>query len=911
MKLNFSVSTKTFSLLGACLSIFVGSHRANAQTLTGATGPGLDLTGTLTYDLDWYSSEFLNEYEKQITVSYSNFSSTDKIIVTGNSSSTQVQYWQVKENINQTWKDVTNSSAAGTAANLCFAPGTGSGSVTFSFRRMGSGGSGSFDNDISIAVADQSCNITTGTGKEIVLNTTVIVDEYVYNYGSQATLSNYSDASAWSPQRSTTRSSDVLVFDRGTTAVTVQMDVTSETVKKIVLMRDADVSIDDRNSTRTLTLSGTNGGMVTDATSTLTINGSDTVKFNLSSGAEADINGDLIIKSPTNTSRVCRLSFTGGGSIYFGGDVDVQTRTSLRVQQNSENTIFFDGTSQEFKGAGDVYFNYLTNVTVGVSGKTATPNTNLTLRRGLPILGVLTLRNYATLTNTTVPASSSATDWQAWMPDLQIKNDGSHRGRIATLGTNASISGSSYFEMYSNGIRTYRTIGFPMDNMNLSQITDDLIISGVYTGTNQDSMDRSCGYCKASSYLWDETNSTWDSLNGSNTPTKIASGQGLLLFFRGLAGNGLGNPSAAANAGNIDYKGVFTTGTKTATLVKAGSGTFAGYNLVGNPYPCHIDFTKLTRTNVQNKFQILDPTTKSYNVWNNTTGSVSKTGSTLFRNDANANIIEIGASFFAIADQNNGTIEFNEDDKVTTEPAATAFRTEQTPIPCNQLHGSIQFVTDTIEYMDMNILEWNASYDGVSSNVDKYDADKFYGGYLAIGTVTPENNWLSMDYRPATGETKQVIPMSIRTMQKTAYKMIFQTCEDNSEYFVSVRDKQNDSLIEVGAETQYIFETKTGDQYDNDRFEIVIENKTNSIDQIKSDFQITAYPNPIEQNSFRLLGLKDKQINEVTVSDIYGKQHAVHFENGLVTLGETLNAGTYFVKVNTKQGVAYTKIIVQ
>ena len=909
MKTNFFVSSKNLLLFLALWGIFGFSNVAKAQTLTGATGPGLKNTGTLTYDLDWYSSEFLNEYQKQVTVSYSSFTSTDKITVLGNSASGQVQYWQVQDNITQTWKDITLTS--GGATNLCFAPGAGSGSITFSFRRMGTGGSGTFDNDITIEVADNSCNVVTGTSKKLTLNATAIIDQYVYNFGSQATLSNWSDVSAWSPQRSTLRNNDVLVFDRGTTAITVQMDVTSETIKKIVLMRDADVLIDDRNSTRTLTLDGSNGGLLTDASSTFRIRGSDTLRFNMTNGAEADINGDLLIQSPTNSSAACRLSFKGGGNIYFGGDVDVQTRTSLRVEPSSQNTIFFDGESQEFRGAGAVYFNYLTNVTVGVSGKSATPNSVLTLKRGLPILGVLTMRNYGTLTNTTLPASASAADWQAWLPDLQIKNDGQNRGRIATLGTNAAINGSSYFEMYSNGIRTYRTIAFPMNNMHLSQITDDLIVSGVFTGSNQDSMDRSCGYCKASSYLWNESNSAWDSLNGSNTANKIATGQGLLLFFRGLAGNGLGNPSAAANAGNIDYKGEFTTGTRTATLVKSGSGTFSGYNLIGNPYPCHIDFTKLTRTNVQDKFQVLDPTTKSYNVWNNTTGSVSKTGSLLFRNDANANIIEIGASFFAIADQNNGTIQFNEDDKVTTEPAATAFRTEKTPIPCNQMHGSIQFVTDTIAFMDMNILEWNATYDGVSSNLDKYDADKFYGGFLAIGTLTPENNWLSMDYRPAVNESKQVIPMSVRTMQKAEYKLTFQTCEDNSEYFVSVRDKQNDSLIEVGAETPYIFETKNADKFVNDRFEVIIESKTNAINQVKSDFQIAAYPNPIEQNSFRLLGLKDKQIISVSISDIFGKQHAVRFENGSVILGESLNAGTYFVKVNSNEGVAYTKIIVQ
>jgi hypothetical protein len=901
-----------FFLKSVCVLLFVFTvvfEKSYGQTLTGASSAGLENTGTLTYNLKWYSSERVDEYNKVVLVDYQNFSSTDKITVTGNSSSGQVQYWQVKESVSNTWKDITLTS--GGTTNLCFAPGTGSGTVTLTFRRMGNGGVGTFLNDISVEVADNSCNISTGTGKKITFNASVTVDQYVYNFSSQATLANWGDNSAWEPSRSTLRTNDVLVFDRGSTPVTVNVNVSSQTIKNLILTRDADVLLDDRFNTRTLTFDGSGAGVITDATSILRIKGTDTTKFNLTNGAEADINGDLIIQTPTASTDVCRLSFTGGGNIYFGGDVDVQTRTSLRVEPSSQNTIFFDGESQEFKGSGSVYFNYLTNVTTGVSGKSSGPNSKLTLKRGLPILGVLTLRDYSTIENTTQPASASAADWQAWLPDLQIKNDGKYRGRIATLGASASITGASYFEMYSNGIRTFRTIAFPMDNMHLSQITDDLIVSGTYSGNNKDSMDNTCGYCKASSYFWNEATSAWDSINGNDNPTKITSGKGLLLFFRGLASNGLGDPSAAANAGNIDYKGLFTTGTKTVTLAKSGSGTFSGYNLVGNPYPCHIDFTKLTRTNVQNKFQILDPTTKSYNVWNNTSGSLAKTGSSKFTGDANANIIEIGASFFAIADQNNGTIEFNEDDKVTTEPAATAFRTEPTPVPCNQLQSSIRFVADTIDFMDMSILEWNTSLQDVSLNLDKYDADKFFGGYVAIGSMTPENHWLTMDYRPNTGETTQIVPLSVRTMQNTAYKLSFKTCANNTEYDLSIRDKQTDALIKLEEETDYVFNTSNSDKFGNDRFEVVIETKTNQVASASSDFKVLAYPNPTQSHNFHLLGLQNKQNVNVHIVDISGKTVKSTFDQGTVYVADSVKAGTYFVKVVSSTGTAFTKINIQ
>jgi hypothetical protein len=897
--------------LAALFGIQFSSKKAEAQTLTSLTADGLLTESAGVYNLTWYSNR-TSPNPKKVTVNYNGFSSTDKITVTG--TSTDTQCLNVYSNVAgyTSSKDVTrytydNATSTANARNLCLQPGTGNGSFILTFERIGTSpcAAGTYTNTIKVSVADNSCVNQTGASKTLTINCTIVVANNVYNYVSSATLGQWNQSNAWAPERLSPASSDILVFDKGTSPLKVSVNPSAQTVKEVVLLPYSDVKFERYGSPVTITVSG--GQFNTHETSTLRFSGEDTLRFELTNGTNADISGDLILDSSAGSGYRPRLVFNGGGTMYFGGDVEIQKYNSLHIMPNSINTVFFDGASQALKGAGDLYLNGLTNVTVG-TGLVA--GSSLSLERVLPMLGVLTLLDYANINSTGTPTAGVA-GWNAWVPSLQIRNNGTYRGRVAALGTNASLTGGCYFEHYSNGIRTYRTIAFPMKNsLSLSQITDDLIISGVYSGSNQDSMDRSCGYCKASAYVWNETASRWDSLNSSNTPNKIESGKGILLFFRGLAGNGLGNPNASANAGNIDYKGELFTGSKTVTLVKNGSGSFSGYNLIANPYPCHIDFTKLTRSNVQDKFQIYDPTTKSYNVWNNTTGSVVKSGTNTFKNDANANIIEIGASFFAMANTNGATLTFNEDDKTTTGPAATAFGIADSGLLCNQLSGKISYVTDTIEFSDDLFLEWDAQYSDVNKNIDQYDVNKFWGGYLAIGTKTDDNNWLTMDFRPVSAEASQTVPLEIRTIQKTAYQLDFNSCPENKQYTITLVDKQLNKLVTVdGGDLNYVFNTQAGDQYSNDRFELMIEKVSSSTEKVNAS-QFVVYPNPLNENVLNIASKENDAIKSVQIFAMDGRmvQKSVNVKNRQIQVDAQIANGYYFVKVESNAGVSTLKI---
>jgi hypothetical protein len=340
----------------------------------------------------------------------------------------------------------------------------------------------------------------------------------------------------------------------------------------------------------------------------------------------------------------------------------------------------------------------------------------------------------------------------------------------------------------------------------------------------------------------------------------------------------------------------------------ASTGNLAGFNLVGNPFPCHIDWRALSRTNVADKFQYYDPTTKSYNVYNNTSGSVTLTGTTKFTTGNVPYIIEIGASFFATATSNGGTITFDEADKITTEPNATAFRMEPTPLKCNQLQTEVKYLEDSIKYSDMFHLEWNSELNEVKSELDVYDAAKIFGGYLGIGTVSANGEWLTQDFRPVTGSSNQVIPVNFQNFEQTSYVFTAKTCENNSEYSVRILDKQLDSIIEIGSETQYVFSTSSNDQFKKDRFSVLVDEKSSSTEKLVA-LSTTVYPIPSEDGNIKIAHNSSVKVLGIEIFNLNGQLVQKANDVKSINFNSNLPNATYIVKIITNQGVDTHKVM--
>jgi hypothetical protein len=109
-------------------------------------------------------------------------------------------------------------------------------------------------------------------------------------------------------------------------------------------------------------------------------------------------------------------------------------------------------------------------------------------------------------------------------------------------------------------------------------------------------------------YKWDESTTSWFDVAGATTGSGTANsaGFGYLVY--------VGTNGVISSAGNIDMTGGLF-GPTSPSLSNSGSGDDAGWNLIGNPFPCGINFFDLSTSNVEAGYSIWDPSTGSYKAY--------------------------------------------------------------------------------------------------------------------------------------------------------------------------------------------------------------------------------------------------------------------------------------------------------
>lgn len=155
--------------------------------------------------------------------------------------------------------------------------------------------------------------------------------------------------------------------------------------------------------------------------------------------------------------------------------------------------------------------------------------------------------------------------------------------------------------------------------------------------------------------LQDKVNRGWRYLASASVPVTL--GAGYKVFV------GLDNNNDLLKVTGIPHTGSFA---KQITYTLAGT---QGWNLVGNPYPCEIDWSAVynlgaNNTVVEPAVYILDPlnadtNNSSYYVYHATTGIVVDPRNTSPRTNANGRHIASSQGFFVKA-LKNGTLTFNE-----------------------------------------------------------------------------------------------------------------------------------------------------------------------------------------------------------------------------------------------------------
>ncbi len=866
-------------LFAAVLLTSLQTSISKAQTITGLSIPGATSNGSgTTWNVNFITSSTTTAGYKAIDVSMNN-TKGEYLVFDDTSASSDWEVVQSSVPTSGSWFGFCKTMLIND--NAC----TGNCTVRFYIRNKGTS-TGTYKNQITVAVGNNGSACSYNSSGVYTLGVTMekVAASGIYTWiGTHGSGdSTWGQSDNWSPTRTTPSTSDILVVDLGTKTnnvmSTIDVSGVTESISQFRVYNYNKVVFKCTTSNSTITVgNGASGDdFLIDSFGSIMGSGNALYNIKIASSNNFLSRGKIGMLSGY-------MNFGGAGEHVISGDI-ITTGGSLMFNPNSgTNTLYFRANSQQIiSHTGVLYIDSNMNVEVGRNSLTST----LILQRSLAMYSVLKLLpNTSIISN--VPNSSSVADYNGWTPFLQFRASGvpgaKARGQLDEMPSTASITGGVLFEIYGTDVRAYRMIGMPFKNgFNLSQISDDLDITGSYSGDNRDSFSTNCSYCINSSFFWDENSQAWVPFASDNTPTKINHGVGIFVFWRGGKTVGLGNPSSPANNSMVRVKGEIFVGSKTVNLDYNGSGTTAslrGYNLIANPYPCSVDFAKISKpSGFKQKFVIYDGRAKTYNIWDSTvSGSLSRTGSSNFTSSAqnNSRIIAPGAAFFAIASNTGESLTFNESSKVTTlKTSHNNFKSTENDLKCNEVRVGIKFTNDSIPENDNALVQLDMNYDGIKKDFDEYDAAKMHGGFLSIGTLTDKGDWLSIDRRTGYDMPNYTIPLRIKTPEKNMFKLTMQTCESNKmNKGIVLVDKMLSKVFTFKNGGEYYFVKNAMDSLNDNRFELMFTDlqEVSATKSINKESQVVVYPNPSNNGIFNIAQIADQKISKVEVYSLDGK----------------------------------------
>lgn len=948
-----SMITKNFkipSILGVVL-LLGSSLKLYGQTITSVSLQGAKPTGSNTWEVD-YINGANSIIEKEVIIGYSNHVNNK----TGNGND---YMYYTQAGTSNCWEVLQGGSGSNSWKTLPFCedangvdpsdPTKGNHVTYFRYNtgKTGCNTTGSYTETLSLGwsvFSGGSCSgFKTGTTVLELEVTVQITSDNLYTWSEPTSGidSSYKIAGNWTPTRTTPSSNDILVVDLAQSTMrntTIYMDGVNDNIDQFIIYPNNHVTFKCSTSTN----SGTwNVGKATsssgddfrlDSLGGMRFNGG-TLDLSLSSGNSGIFRSKLDMVAGT-------LNLNGPGTFKHTADINVGGGT-LKYNSSAITTLELAGKNTKLSGTGGtLYIDSTVNVIIG-NGTTST----FTLERILPIISDLSLKANTTLASNAPTSYTSVSDINSWTPFLQLKatpkSNSSAHGQLLELPATSTVTGGAQFEIYNNKQRAYRAFGIPLSGGTMiPQFTDDIDVTGTVTGSNANDFTTSCSWCTHSIFQWNETTSAWSPYSSGNSVTTIPVATGILTFFRGARGNGLGDTTVTANEEVLDFKGELSEERLNVTLSNAGTGSLKGYNLVGNPYPCAIDLRMVYESNkskILPRFYLYDAIARRYNEYDSisTNGNAvtpTKNGTSKFVSPGNGSkrlsqILDAGGAAFMIVNPNSSnsseTITLFETHKSNGFKSATKHFSsgvqEENTYPCDQLRGELSYQDKNYTESDGFTIEFDR--DGISSDADLFDMNKLYAGYMGCGTLTANNTWLSIDRRgkiAETGETKS-IPLKVAYPKEGPANMelSFNFCsEGNPSYKIQLFDKKNNSATEISSGTVYPYTASNTDEKKSDRFELLFTGieKQNSTNTIAAPV-FSVFPNPSEDGIFHILNNSQAVTTECQVYNLNGKLIKVISLNGNDTIEsidlKSLESGMYILNIISNKNTQSSKIQIQ
>ncbi|MFZ4797996.1 MAG: beta strand repeat-containing protein [Bacteroidia bacterium] len=568
------------------------------------------------------------------------------------------------------------------------------------------------------------------------------------------------------------------------------------------------------------------------------------------------------------------LTLNGTFSGSATNSITGSTSSNL-VLTGAAKTLYFDQTSSAT--------NLLKNLTIsGVNTMTLGNALNIT---GGDSFGIVTVGSGATLyTGGFLTLKSNATG-------------------TASIGNYAgTISGNITVERYipANG-RRYRFLASPVvGGTSLQWRNNGVNTSGLgiqITGSSGTVDASSNNISSAFYYQENNTNNTgingvgkWAAIDGN---TSLTNGLGYRVFVRGDRTISLNTLNSNNNATTISVSGTHATGTVTLPVTYTAGNGGLGWNLVGNPYPCSIDWNASlgwTKTNINDQIAIYRPSTNTYSYFTTTGNVILNNGS---------NIIGSGQAFWVRATGTSPALTCTQAVKVTTAPPTVLLKSA----PSNQLRLTL---TQDSANIDETVIAFDEKFqDGF---IETEDVNKLVNATVNISSVVGVEKYAAINFT-SNNFTEKTIPLSVWGNKNGDYQLDFSQIEGFDPTFtLFLKDKylKTTTAIDQNKLINFAITNDTLSKGDF-RFELLFKNTNTNINDFSNsalNTNLSIYPNPANDLLNISISNANLKNSNIVIYNLSG------MEVGILNMNEAtaqfniegFSNGVYFVKVINQNG---------
>ncbi|MBD99311.1 MAG: hypothetical protein CMO34_05660 [Verrucomicrobia bacterium] len=575
-----------------------------------------------------------------------------------------------------------------------------------------------------------------------------------------------------------------------------------------------------------------------------------------------------------------RLTVQNSSELFIDGDVTISDAgDSARVLNNGNIRLLGDwmnlGSGKVFERAGTVFFN-------GSQSQNISGTTSFYILRINNVSGVNIISGRSQINHTLFLDNGLFTTNN----ELILNSDNIRTARIDVINS-GNITGQLIIERFINTSNyNYRFVGMPVQNVNLSEWSDDIVLTG-FPGSEFPSFNFN------NVRFYDDTKGGINNNRyqlATNITNTVGLGQGLSVY--------MGNSDIV-----LDVQGPIYQGSLALPVTffddPAQPLDQDGWNLLSNPYPSTIDWDhpNFVRTNIDNAVYIYDGNTGNYSTYVN--GNSNNGGSRL---------IASSQAFFVKANASNPSLSMDE----TVKSAV-----DEDFIELNSPKNKLRLQLCREELCDEFLVHFKE--EGLDEFSEDEDAYKLYGNQQ-LSYISAELNNVNYSILGLAISTK------IRSLQlkfkypKSAYHSIKIIEKPEKMNCIYLKDKlfasnyllsdTNDLSIKLEkgiSENEFTLNFSFED--DSTESSACPNSLINSTDDLQWDIQSSIFPNP-STGQFYIDGIQMK--SQIKVFDLQGKLlHDVYAvpDKGIVFLNlDHLVNGQYVLQLIHKNEIKQTKL---